>query len=127
MTVWHRSGVTLRRRWCARRSRSGSLLERSLRDSTCIVAMTVDALDTVTGELWLGQLESAPAAVEQWVAAVRGPGRACRGRGMHRLAVRLPGTARSASTSVSACEWSNASTADRQLADAAGDWGPNPG
>ena len=35
--------------------------------------ITVDALDTVTGELWRGQLESTPAAVEQWVA--RFPGR----------------------------------------------------
>jgi transposase len=35
--------------------------------------ITFDALDTVTGELWRGQLDSTPAAVEEWVA--RFPGR----------------------------------------------------
>jgi transposase len=35
--------------------------------------ITFDALDTVSGELWRGQLESTPAAVEQWVG--RFPGR----------------------------------------------------
>ena len=35
--------------------------------------ITFDALDTVTGEVWRGQLESTPAAVEQWVD--RFPGR----------------------------------------------------
>lgn len=35
--------------------------------------VTFDALDTVSGELWRGQLESTPAAVEQWVG--RFPGR----------------------------------------------------
>jgi hypothetical protein len=35
--------------------------------------ITFDALDTVTGEVWRGQLESTPAAVEQWVQ--RFPGR----------------------------------------------------
>ena len=29
--------------------------------------ITFDALDIVSGELWRGQLESTPAAVEQWV------------------------------------------------------------
>ena len=35
--------------------------------------ITFDALDTMSGELWRGQLESTPGAVEQWVA--RFPGR----------------------------------------------------
>jgi transposase len=35
--------------------------------------ITLDALDTVSGELWRGQLDSTPAAVGQWVA--RFPGR----------------------------------------------------
>ena len=35
--------------------------------------ITFDALDTVTGEVWRGQLESTPGAVEQWVD--RFPGR----------------------------------------------------
>ena len=35
--------------------------------------ITFDALDSVSGELWRGQLESTPAAVEQWVG--RFPGR----------------------------------------------------
>ncbi len=35
--------------------------------------ITFDALDTVTGEVWRGQIESTPAAVEEWVA--RFPGR----------------------------------------------------
>jgi transposase len=35
--------------------------------------ITVDALDTATGEVWRGQIESTPAAVEEWVA--RFPGR----------------------------------------------------
>ena len=35
--------------------------------------ITVDALDTVTGEVWRGQIESSEAAVEEWVA--RFPGR----------------------------------------------------
>jgi hypothetical protein len=35
--------------------------------------ITFDALDTVTGETWRGQLESSPAAVEDWVG--RFPGR----------------------------------------------------
>ncbi|MGZ6880986.1 MAG: IS110 family RNA-guided transposase [Mycobacteriaceae bacterium] len=35
--------------------------------------ITFDALDTVTGEVWRGQLDSTPAAVEQWVE--RFPGR----------------------------------------------------
>jgi transposase len=35
--------------------------------------ITVDALDTATGELWRGQIESTPAAAEEWVA--RFPGR----------------------------------------------------
>ena len=30
--------------------------------------ITIDALDTATGEVWRGQIESTPAAVEQWVA-----------------------------------------------------------
>ena len=36
--------------------------------------ITFDAVDTVTGEVWRGQLESTPAAVEEWVAAVRRAG-----------------------------------------------------
>ncbi len=35
--------------------------------------ITIDALDTATGEVLRGQIESTPAAVEQWVA--RFPGR----------------------------------------------------
>jgi len=35
--------------------------------------ITFDALDTVTGEVWRGQLDSTPGAVEQWVG--RFPGR----------------------------------------------------
>jgi transposase len=35
--------------------------------------ITVDALDTATGEVWRGQIESTPAAVEEWIA--RFPGR----------------------------------------------------
>jgi transposase len=34
--------------------------------------ITVDALDTATGEVLRGQIESTPAAVEQWVAGFRG-------------------------------------------------------
>jgi transposase len=34
--------------------------------------ITFDALDTVSGELWRGQLESTPAAVEQWVRRFAG-------------------------------------------------------
>jgi hypothetical protein len=30
--------------------------------------ITVDALDTATGEVWRGQIESTPAAVEEWIA-----------------------------------------------------------
>ncbi|HYB26245.1 MAG TPA: IS110 family transposase [Solirubrobacteraceae bacterium] len=34
--------------------------------------ITVDALDTVTGEVWRGQIESTPAAVEEWVSGFPG-------------------------------------------------------
>ena len=34
--------------------------------------ITVDALDTATGEVWRGQIESTPAAVEEWVAGFPG-------------------------------------------------------
>ena len=34
--------------------------------------ITIDALDTATGEVWRGQIESTPAAVEQWVAGFPG-------------------------------------------------------
>ena len=34
--------------------------------------ITVDALDTATGEVWRGQIESTPAAVEGWVAGFPG-------------------------------------------------------
>ena len=53
--------------------------------------ITFDALDTVTGEVWRGQLESTPGAVEQWVGSFPGPGDPCRGRGVHGLVVCLPG------------------------------------
>jgi hypothetical protein len=41
--------------------------------------VTCDALDTVTGELWRGQLDSTPAAVEQVGRPVPGSGRSRRG------------------------------------------------
>ena len=34
--------------------------------------ITVDALDTATGEVWRGQIESTPAAVVEWVAGFPG-------------------------------------------------------
>jgi len=34
--------------------------------------ITVDALDTATGEVWRGQIESTPAAVEEWVTGFPG-------------------------------------------------------
>ena len=34
--------------------------------------VTIDALDTATGEVSRGQIESAPAAVEQWVVGFPG-------------------------------------------------------
>jgi transposase len=34
--------------------------------------ITFDALDTVTGEIWRGQLDSTPAAVEEWVGRFSG-------------------------------------------------------
>ena len=34
--------------------------------------ITVDALDSATGEVWRGQIESTPAAVEEWVAGFPG-------------------------------------------------------
>lgn len=40
--------------------------------------ITVDALDTATGELSRRQIESTPAAVEEWVAGSPA-GRSCRG------------------------------------------------
>ncbi len=53
--------------------------------------ITFDALDTATGEVSRGQIESTPAAVEAWVGRVPRPGGPCRGGGVHRLVVRVPG------------------------------------
>ena len=73
MTVWHRAGVTP--------ARSGAVAFVVGERAGAIVAgfdvhrrqITIDALDTATGEVLRGQIESTPAAVEQWVA--RFPGR----------------------------------------------------
>ena len=53
--------------------------------------ITVDALDTVTGELWRGQIQSSEAAVEEWAARFSGPGGARRGGSVHGLAVCVSG------------------------------------
>src|SRR3954447_13098645 len=51
--------------------------------------ITIDALDTVTGEVWRGQIESSETAVTAWARAVPGPGDPRRGRGLHGLVVCL--------------------------------------
>ena len=72
MTVWHRAAVT------AAWSRACRFVLGE--EPGAIVAgfdvhrrqITVDALDTATGEVWRGQFESTPAAVEEWVARFGG-------------------------------------------------------
>ena len=65
MTVWHRAGVTP-----ATVTHAPFVLGE---EPGAIVAgfdvhrrqITIDALDTATGEVWRGQIESTPAAVER--------------------------------------------------------------
>ena len=51
--------------------------------------ITFDALDTETGEVTRGRIDATPAAVARWAARFAGREIACRGGGVHGLAVRL--------------------------------------
>jgi hypothetical protein len=53
--------------------------------------ITIDALDTATGDVSRGQIESTPAAVPGVGRQIPLPGRSCRGGAVHGLAVRMPG------------------------------------
>jgi transposase len=71
VTVWHRAGVTP--------ARSSALFVMGEAPGAIVAGfdvhrrqITVDALDTATGEVWRGQIESTPAAVEEWVAGFPG-------------------------------------------------------
>ena len=51
--------------------------------------ITFDALDTETGEVNRGRIDATPAAVTRWAERFAGREVACRGGGVHGLAVRV--------------------------------------
>ena len=89
MTVWHRAGVTPR-------AVAPAPFVMGEQPGAIVAGfdvhrrqITIDALDTATGEVSRGQIESTPAAVEEWVVRVPRPGGPCRRGGVHGLAVRI--------------------------------------